>query len=391
MKSLQSSSSSLQWRIFTGIITAGLLLYSLSYYLPLPPRGLFLAGIVLPGLLWLIWSPKALGGFLQAYIWVLLPLALIQILNMESWQELKLWFYFVGFLACCTLLDRTKKLEAILTVFAWASLTVLAWSAMDWWLIHQSTGEWVRYGVLFGRAVDPIDTALVISTGLLYLWLYKVEPRLRSVSKWHVMAGFLVLSSLILLISTVYQARTLLVAYALFLLVYLFARRFWLLGSTVILAVVLLSYLMGADQLLLQRGLSYRPEIWSDALNRVSHVCGIWIGCGKDGYRFLHMYTHTHNFLLQILYEDGVLGLFIFTILAAYLIKHGRHSNALLWATLGVGGQLTNTGWLLTPPKAIWVYFWLPVTMLTVEISREKLHGYWIARRGLPDEERTAA
>jgi hypothetical protein len=171
-----------------------------------------------------------------------------------------------------------------------------------------------------------------------------------------------------------------LLAYAFFLLAYLYSRRLWLFGLTAVLAVFFLGYWAGLDHLLLERGLSYRPQIWLDALDRVTHVCNISMGCGKDGYRFLGMYTHTHNILLQVLYEDGLLGLVVFSFFAVYLLKKGIRSNAFLLAALGIGAQMSNTGWLLVPPKSLWIYFWLPLAMAAIEISRDKLKAYWVAR-----------
>ena len=380
MNTISMSGQRLSTHIFLWIMALGLFLFSVSSYFPLPSKALFFAGIILPGLIWLIWKPTALPKLFLAFSWMLLPIALIQLLNIHEWYEIKLWLYLLGFLSCCVFLDRQNYLERIVTGFSWASLAVLAYCSFDWIIIHQQTGEWIRYDILFGREVDPIDTAMVIGTGLLYLWLKKAEPRLQGLSSAHLLLGIMILSGLILLASTVFQARTLLLAYALFLVVYIYCRRLWVLGLTAVLAVLFLGYLAGLDHLLLQRGLSYRPQIWADALDRVTHVCNIWIGCGKDGYRFLTMYTHAHNFLLQILYEDGLLGLGIFSLFAGYLMKKGIRSNAFLLVVLGIGAQLSNTGWLLVSPKSLWVYFWLPITMAMIEISRGKMTAYWIAR-----------
>lgn len=367
-------------RVFQWLMSVGLFLFIVSYYFPLPSKALFYAGIILPGLAWLIYKPKALPAFLQAFAWMLLPLALLQLLNVQAWHEIKLWLYLMGFLACCVFLDRRGCLEKILTIFSYVSLAVLVYCSFDWVIIHQQTGEWVRYALLFGNGIDPIDIAMMIATGLLYLWLNKAEPGLQAASSFHLLTGILILSGLILLTAIVFQARTLLLAYAFFLLAYLYYRRLWLFGFTAVLAVFFIGYWAGMDHLLLERGLSYRPQIWFDTLHRVTHVCNIWSGCGKDGYRFLGLYTHTHNFLLQILYEDGLAGLAIFSFFAYVFVKRGNRSNALLLAALGIGAQMSNTGWLLVSPKSLWVYFWLPITLTAIEISRDKMTAYWMAR-----------
>lgn len=367
-------------RIFQWLMGLGLFLFSVSYYFPLPTKALFFAGIILPGLAWLLLKPAALPKFLKPLAWIFLPLALMQLLNINEWKEIKIWLYLVGFLGCVAYLDRQNSLDLILTGFSYISLAILAYCLADWIIIHENTGEWIRYGNLFGRAIDPIDIAMIIAIGLLYIWLNKVEPRLQGASPFHLLLGITVLSSLILLISTVFQARTLLLAYTIFLFVYLYSRRLWLFGFFAVFAVFFLSYMIGLDHLLLNRGLSYRPQIWIDATSRVTDVCNILTGCGKDGYLFLNMYTHAHNLLMQILYEDGLLGLGLFGIFAYYLINKGIRSNTFLLVILALGAQMTNTGWLLVPPKSLWVYFWLPMAVLVIEISRDKLKEYWAAR-----------
>lgn len=376
--------NNLTLRILYTLMATGLLLYLCSYYLPFSSKTLFVVGVFLPGVIWLLKRPASTLEFLKVFGWALLPLGLIQLLNVNTGKEIKVWFYFVGFLACCLVLYRENKLEKVLMAFSLCSMVFLVFSTVDWFLIYQHTGEWVRYSTLLGREVNPIDTAMIIGSGLLYFWLFRIEPVLQKATRksWAVLGGLLVLSAFILLASTVFQARTLLLAYALFLLIYLFARRMWLLGLIVVLAIIFLGYLTGADHLLLQRGLSFRPQIWSDALDRVTHVCNIWLGCGKDGYRFLDLYTHAHNALVQVLYEDGIVGIVILTLFLGYLFKQGwrNHRNTLLWAIMGMGGQMTHTGWLLVSPTALWVYFWLPMTILIIKISKDNLGNYWAVR-----------
>lgn len=371
--------STMQW-----VMGLGLFLFSISYYFSLPSKALFFAGIVFPGIAWLMMKPAALPKFLRPLAWIFLPLAFMQLLNIGEWKEIKIWLYLMGFLGCVVYLDRQNLIEPIMTAFSYTSVAILVYCLADWIMIHEATGEWVRYAILFGGEIDPIDTAMVIAIGLLYIWLSKVEPKLQAASSVHLLVGITMLSGLILLISTVFQARTLLLAYAIFLVVYLYSRRLWLFGFLAVLAVLVLSYVAGLDHLLLKRGLSYRPQIWMDATSRVIDVCSIWIGCGKDGHLFLGMYTHAHNLLMQILYEDGLLGLGLFSIFAYYLVRRGIRTNSFLLVTLAMGAQMTNTGWLLVSPKSLWIYFWLPMAMLVAEISRDRLKEYWAAREQEP-------
>lgn len=367
------------------LLASILALFTISYYTPLAPKFLFHAGVTLPGLIWLAWCPRQLPKFIMVFGWVLFPLLALQLLNYIEIREIKVWLYLVALLASCTIVDRSRYgLKGVFIVFATASAIALIYATVTWLSIWYTTGTWVRLDNFPGRNADPIDSGLLIGSSLIFCWVFLVEPRLQRYSRAYFFIGLLGLSVLLLLASLVFQARSLLVGYGLFLLVYALRQRLWLQLSMVMVCLGLLGWLVGADQVLSQRGLSYRPEIWADALHRVSQQCGLVFGCGKDGYHFLGLYTHTHNLPLQVLYEDGLIGCLLFMIFAGYFIARGRLSNWFLVAVFGFGGQLTNTGWLLSNPKAYWIYFWLPAAMILIETRRDALVCYLAARKSNP-------
>jgi hypothetical protein len=365
------------------LVSGTFLLFLLSFYVPISPKPVFYAGLMLPGLFWLLWRPAALPAYFKAFGLLLLPLAIIQLLNIQEVSELKLWLYLAVFLACCLIVERCEGgSERIYRQFAWFSLFALGYATVEWlWIWHQ-TDHWVRYKHLFGREMDPNNTSILITSGLVFIWLTIAEPRLQAHSRWSLLAGMILLSCAVLLSAAIFQSRSTLVGFGLFMGVYVFMRRWWGLGLLAVMVVALVAYLAGADQMLSQRGMSFRPQIWDDAWHRVVDTCGILLGCGKDGYRFLGKFTHTHNLPMGIFYNDGVIGLVLMGIFAFVYVRGGikLKSPWFLLSMIGFGSLMTNTGWLLAPPKAFWAYFWVPVLLAFIQVRREHVNEYIVAR-----------
>ncbi|HSI96221.1 MAG TPA: hypothetical protein VK938_09070 [Methylophilaceae bacterium] len=369
----------LPYRLMAGLF----LLFNLSFFVPVSPKSVFYIGLMLPGLAWLLWRPAALPAFFKAFGLLLLPLAAIQLLNIREVAEIRLWVFMVAFLACCVMVERSEwGAERVYKVFAWFGVFALLYATSEWLWIWQQTGNWIRYDHLFGRRMDPNNTALFITCGMVFIWLTVMEPRLIALAKPYLLIGLLVLSIAVLLSASVFQSRSALMGFGMFMAVYVLMRRLWAVGFLALLGVLLIGYLAGADQMLSQRGMSYRPEIWADAWYRLVDTCGIVLGCGQDGYRFIGQFTHTHNLPLGILYNDGLVGLTLIGIFVFFYVRDGvkLKSPWFLLSMIGIGGLMTNTGWLLGPPKAFWAYFWIPILLTVIQIRREQVDRYLIAR-----------
>lgn len=369
----------IHYRLMAGVF----LLFHLSFYVPVSPKAVFYLGLMLPGMLWLLWRPAALPAFFKAFGLLLLPLAVIQLLNMREAEEIKLWLYMAVLLGCCLMVERSEwGSERIYRLFAWFSLFALGYATLEWLWTWQQTGDWIRYEHLFGRRMDPNNTSIFITSGLVFLWLTVAEPRLQARSRWGLLAGLILLCCAVLLSAAIFQSRSTLVGFGLFMAVYIFMRRRWGLGLLALACVALVAYLAGADQMLSQRGVSFRPQIWADAWHRVVDTCGIVLGCGEDGYRFIGQFTHTHNLPLGILYSDGLVGLVLIGMFAFVYIRDGIKLTTpwFLLSMVGIGALMTNTGWLLAPPKAFWAYFWVPVLLAFIQMRRKQVDAYLAAR-----------
>lgn len=149
-------------------------------------------------------------------------------------------------------------------------------------------------------------------------------------------------------------------------------RSVWLLlcGVLVTLALVRLY-----PEILLERGLSYRPELWAQTLNKVAQQP--WQGFGLDAQLAILIadlnmsFSEPHNFALGVLYYTGIIGL------AIWLAMHGlalfqcwKHRSNYLFIVAGallvygIGAGLTEGGGILPRPKEHWLMTWIPLALI---------------------------
>lgn len=113
----------------------------------------------------------------------------------------------------------------------------------------------------------------------------------------------------------------------------------------------------------LQRGGSYRMEIWSDAFGHMASRGCYWLGCGKfDEYKFIGLFDNPHGLLFSLFYYHGVLGLLLFiTVLVVSFTRLSGFYRAWLCGFLGFS-LFTHVG-TLAAPTLFWIYFWLPLAL----------------------------
>lgn len=146
-------------------------------------------------------------------------------------------------------------------------------------------------------------------------------------------------------------------------------------GVGLILGVVLLALLIDEStrELLLVRGTSFRPEIWSAAIDRLA-AGNYWIGLGiatqdnfvVGGIEFLH----PHSVYVSSLYQGGIIGLAIFLVLIwrtmSVLFEYYEEADAkLAFGVLGLAlpAFLLDGHELLDKIGAMWLLFWMPVAV----------------------------
>ena len=383
MHAVPEGQSRWPWLVFAGLFC----LFCSAFYLPLSSKAtnnIFYAGLALPGLFWLLWRPVALPVLARSFAWLVLLLGALVVLDAGDVSGLKKGLYLLLFFVCCLMLEQWRwGVKGCVTLFACISILLLLYVLTDWLWIWSQSGLWIRYGRFWGEPINPVYFSLLISSALVFLWLFHVADWLERRSRLALLAGLFLLSVTVLLCASIFQSRSTLLGFSLFFGAYLLYKRFILLGLLLVAALAVLLFALGGDELLLRRGLSYRPAIWLDTWQRVLNDCGLWLGCGSDDYRFLGKFHHPHSGYLAMFYRNGLLGGLLFVLFAAVFFWRTVRSRSrwMLLALMGWGSLLTTTNGVLTTPQPLWVYFWLPTFMAILESQHPAVLAYFAARQ----------
>ena len=151
-----------------------------------------------------------------------------------------------------------------------------------------------------------------------------------------------------------------------------------LLAGAVALGVVGAAALIGSDALQsiwLDRGLSYRPAIWSQTFSAFAS-CNPLIGCGIAAPLEVEYLPETvtdraHSLYVAAIYHQGFLGAAVFLGAMAWLLYCARGRRR-AWAIVLVYVLLASTtsgDHLLVRTTLFWCYFWLPVMVLAASTT----------------------
>jgi hypothetical protein len=278
--------------------------------------------------------------------------------------------FYVSLLGLVMLALHRWDARAEQWLFSW--LAVLAVAALGWatyaWVGAYQPGSVPPRIQLWGKA-SPIHIALMIVTALVFLWEFWLEPKMRQLGNLAYLLGVVIFSLLVVWSTIPFQARGALLGYVVYGLMKLVMdnRRWYILGG--ILAVAVAGWFLEWYVVLAERGFSHRPQIWSDAWQRLTQVCGLLAGCGNDDHVFAGAFAHAHNAYLMILYEYGLVVFLPFAIFALMFFWKGLRyrSRWMLVAIVGWGGVLTNTAGVVHSPQPYWIYFWMPTFLAMLE------------------------
>lgn len=126
-------------------------------------------------------------------------------------------------------------------------------------------------------------------------------------------------------------------------------------------------------QMLMQRGLSYRPELWGGGLQLIAE--NTWFGIGFHEFKLTvpgltNQFKHPHNLFIDTGVRLGVGGLLIFCVLwllclwRAWQARDSALGRALLalWLFATVSLMTDGIG-LWRKPNADWLITWLPIAL----------------------------
>ena len=353
-------------------IAASIALYCISFYFPLSSKAknnIFYIGIAFPTALWALFNRPETISFLKNHFLQLIIILTLSTLFASDLGDLKTGLYIVSLFLALYIIQAAGIATKALITYSSISLGLFIYFTYNWISISTSSGSWIRYSEFFENYINPVYTSTLIVSSLAAIWILKIEPRTKhssAIIKFSSLAGLTVIA---LLCTIVFQSRSTLVGFALFLAAYTALTRQWVLIAVTMSATLVTLTAGGFGEGLLARGLSFRPEIWLDAYVRVTQTCGAFIGCGSDGHQFAGHWSHAHSAYVSTFYRTGLAGTLLFLILLALSAYQGirRKNPWLLVALIGWGSLLTTTyGVFSSPNQSYWVYFWIPTLLAAI-------------------------
>ncbi|WP_339465358.1 O-antigen ligase family protein [Pseudomonas sp. EA_65y_Pfl2_P74] len=128
------------------------------------------------------------------------------------------------------------------------------------------------------------------------------------------------------------------------------------------------------SQMIIERGDSYRLEIWRQVLLKVAEHP--WIGHGYSASLSVDPglgvnFEEPHSFVLGVLYYVGIFGLLPWLFFQAWgLLSSWRlrvqplFIIASTWLVFGIGAGLTEGGGIISRPKEHWFLLWIPLALI---------------------------
>ncbi|WP_372875856.1 O-antigen ligase family protein [Pseudomonas sp.] len=139
-------------------------------------------------------------------------------------------------------------------------------------------------------------------------------------------------------------------------------------------------------ELLLQRGLSFRPQLWSEAIRQASEH--LWIGHGFDSQFVFNIegagltLSDPHNVELAVLLELGLVGLSLWLLMYGLILlrclqqRHqGKFQLASALVVYGLAAGLTEGSNFFSRPNENWFLIWIPLSLVAALSISQRLQS----------------
>ena len=138
-------------------------------------------------------------------------------------------------------------------------------------------------------------------------------------------------------------------------------------------ALSLAAYLLLGQELLFNRGVSFRPEIWTEFISRTITE-NIWIGVGMSTDSSLQLpellIKHPHSVFVSTFYYGGAIGLAIYLAMivkSMFALNQNKESNLRLLGAMLLAFGLTATALdgdaVVTKVDYLWLLIWIPIAI----------------------------
>lgn len=340
-------------------------LYSQSFYLLIAVPA-FLALVLRPANVRLVLSNPLVLAFLPfaAYMIVTISWSGTES-SVKALLERPLYVFLLLSASCLMAAHARRKMQQSTVLVAWTA-SVAAALSLGHFYFFSTEPRLSGYGAL----INPLLTSHVFGL-FLALWIADW-----AISEKKLSPARLACIAILMLLILATGSRTPLVGIA--------AVTAWLaltrgdrrtilaLGG---LALAALPLLAGHLDELSSRGLSYRPDIWKEALRQIS--LRPWLGYGMGHPVVLPIagidapFADPHNIHLAVLFHGGIVGLALWMLLNAVAFvfswRNRRHPMVLIGSSLlvfGLAASMTEGGGFFSRPREHWFLIWLPLSML---------------------------
>lgn len=301
------------------------------------------------------WTFALLGWSLLSLLWSQVPRHAD-----EAGHSLSILFFLVAWQQGVALsVERIRSLLLGMSLV----LAMVAAAALTWSFLHPEIDGRVSG---FGVMDNPNLAAGAMGAALIWLWPWRFPPGVLRTVKWLSIAVL----ALFMVLSYTRSGWGALLAGFLALALCRGGRKAWIsVGVTLLLALVVVLLNL---PLLLQRGLSMRPQIFEQAwaLFTQHPLRGLGIG---SAFRFEvggEVFTHAHNLFSQLAIELGLVGLLLWTGIwlalgwRAWRYRHTTLGQLVLglWVFGTVAVQFDQPH-LIDSARPGWLLTWLPLAL----------------------------
>lgn len=343
------------------------------------PR-LFYFFLVLPTLLLLVIKPQVARVLLHSQIAVVYLLFAAYLLLTLLWSagiggiDLLKRLVLVAVLFLATLHTSMQRFDLVEKVVHAASVVAVlgAIIALASHLVASGQGRLVGYGAFR----NPLLTSHVFGFFMtLLLGLFFAE---RSRVALYPLIGLLILGAL--LVATGSRTPLLAGGAALLWLTFLTHDRRSMLYLCV--ALLIAAFIVfWKPEIVLQRGVSYRPYIWLEALDQIGQRP--WFGHGYGASLSIELpgvarWSDPHNLTLLVLYSSGLVGAAFWTFMYGSALYQSWQNRSDKWVVVfsatvvfGLVAGMTEGGSFIPRPNERWFIIWIPLALLAAVIGRK--------------------
>lgn len=160
-------------------------------------------------------------------------------------------------------------------------------------------------------------------------------------------------------------------------------RALYLVAALMLAAAISMVFM---PELLLQRGLSFRPQLWSEAIRQASEH--LWIGHGFDSKFVFNIkglgwaLSDPHNVELAVLLELGLVGLSLWLLMYGLILlrclqqRHqGKFQLASALVVYGLSAGLSEGSNFFSRPNENWFLIWIPISLVAALSISQRLQS----------------